>query len=135
MNVIKENNINYEDLKPGNIYIIIMKDYNDNFYNYYTGIFNSVHIKKFCTLYEFIDIRNNNKNYKKLQIIPNFSNVHASFYNYHIESLQYKCIMNLTKKQQKWLNDNNHTIKSLGVYKYDNGDMSNVSNSYHNLSM
>ena len=43
--------------------------------------------------------------------------------------------MNLTKKQQKWLNDNNHTIKSLGVYKYDNGDMSNVSNSYHNLSM
>lgn len=112
-----------------------MKDYNDNFYNYYIGIFNSVHIKKFCTLYEFIDIRNNNKNYKKLQIIPNFSNVHASFYNYHIESLQYKCIMNLTKKQQKWLNDNNHTIKSLGVYKYDNGDMSNVSNSYHNLSM
>mgnify|MGYP001481185297 FL=1 len=65
MNVIKGNNINYEDLKPGNIYIIIMKDYNDNFYNYYIGIFNSVHIKKFCTLYEFIDIRNNNKNYKK----------------------------------------------------------------------
>lgn len=135
MNVFKEDNINYEDLKQGNMYIIIMKDYNGKYFNYYTGIFNCIHVKELCSLYEFIDIRNNNKNYKKLQIISDNSSIHASFYKYCIESLQYKCIMNLTKKQQKWLNNNNHTIKSLGIYKYEEGDMSNVSNSYHNLSM
>ena len=135
MNILKGDNINYEDLKKGNMYIIIMKGYNDNYYNCYTGIFNDIHIKEYHTLYEFIEIRNNEKNYKKLQIIPDNSSVHASFYNYYIESLQYKCFVNLTKKQKKWLKNNNHTIKSLGVYKYEQGDMSNVSNSYHNLSM
>jgi hypothetical protein len=135
MNIIKGSNINYEDLEKGNMYIIIMKGYNDKYFNYYTGVFNCIHTRDLCTLYEFINIKNNDNKYKKIQIIPNNSSIHASFYNYNIESLQYKCLVNLTKKQQIWLNNNNHTINSLGIYKYEKGDMSNVSNFYRNPNM
>ena len=61
----------------GEEYVVQIKA-NGIFYMY-RGIFNKIHVKNFCTLYEFIDITSSISKYPKILIDP--FNYYTEFYD------------------------------------------------------
>lgn len=88
----------------------------------YIGTFCQVHINKYNTLYEFKNVHNFDKKYKKMYIgLSSDIDIHI-YQAPKVKSLQSICWSSLTNIQKQQLISNNHSPQTMGMYHYSTSD-------------